>query len=146
MTPSTTARYFRDGWFITNDVGVIPAPGKLRLLGRRDDMIIIAGVKQLPFPLEEALRGIPGVREAIVLAADDATLAALVELAAGQALDPLLPAITKVLSGPAWQTAVRAIEVIPRTPANKSDRRAAAALFAHLPAPTSALRPTVSPA
>ncbi len=128
--PVETARHFRDGWFVTNDLGVVPAPGKLRLLGRRDDMLTVGGIKQLPFPIEERLRAIPGVREVVVLAADDHTLGAIVELAAGTELDPLLPAIRAILVTGFRRTKIRATDAMPRTSANKPDRRAAAVLFA----------------
>jgi acyl-coenzyme A synthetase/AMP-(fatty) acid ligase len=127
--PEATARHFRDGWFITNDVGVVPAPGRLLVLGRYDDMLNLGGIKQLPFPIEERLRRIDGVREAIVLGHGDDTLGALVELAAGTGLDPLLPEIMATLTA-FWRPAsVRAVAAMPRTSGDKPDRRAAAALF-----------------
>jgi long-chain acyl-CoA synthetase len=127
--PEATARHFRDGWFITNDVGVVPAPGRLRVLGRHDDMLNLGGIKLLPFPIEDRLRRIDGVREAIVLGYGDDALGALVELTAGTRLDPLLPDIMSALTAFWRPVSVRAIEAIPWTRGNKPDRRAAAALF-----------------
>ncbi len=127
--PIATAWHFRDGWFITN-VDTVPMPGKLRLLGRSDDVLTVGGIKQLPFPIEERLRGIDGVREAVVFGADGDTLGAIVELVAGTKLDPLLPAIAAILATAARRSSIRATDAMPRTAANKPDRRAAAALFA----------------
>jgi AMP-binding enzyme len=67
-----TARHFIDGWFRTNDVGVMPEPGKLIVLGRADEMLIIGGLKIAPHPIEEQMRAIDGVTDAVLLSRDDA--------------------------------------------------------------------------
>jgi O-succinylbenzoic acid--CoA ligase len=43
--PERTARALDDGWFRTDDLGEIDADGRLRVLGRSDDVIISGGVK-----------------------------------------------------------------------------------------------------
>ena len=43
--PERTARTLVDGWFRTDDLGGIDADGRLRVLGRADDVIISGGVK-----------------------------------------------------------------------------------------------------
>ncbi len=43
--PERTARVLRDGWFHTDDLGEIAEDGRLRVLGRADDVIISGGVK-----------------------------------------------------------------------------------------------------
>ena len=43
--PDRTARVLRDGWFHTDDLGEINDVGRLRVLGRADDVIISGGVK-----------------------------------------------------------------------------------------------------
>ncbi len=43
--PRRTERVLRDGWFHTDDLGEITADGRLRVLGRADDVIISGGVK-----------------------------------------------------------------------------------------------------
>ncbi len=63
---AATRRNFRDGWFYPGDVGMITAQGLLRVTGRVEDVIVRDGATLSPLPLEEALLGLPGVRDAAV--------------------------------------------------------------------------------
>jgi acyl-coenzyme A synthetase/AMP-(fatty) acid ligase len=65
--PELTAATFIDGWFQTSDIGVMPEPGRLAVLGRVDDMLNIGGVKVPPAPIEAQLKMIEGVRDAVVM-------------------------------------------------------------------------------
>jgi len=67
-----SARHFRDGWFLMSDLGALPAADKLLVLGRFDDMLNIGGVKVAPYPIEQALKALPGVRDAVLLRAETA--------------------------------------------------------------------------
>ena len=62
-----TADNFADGWFRTNDMGVIPSPGKLIVLGRADEMLNIGGLKISPHPIEARIRGLEGVTDAVLV-------------------------------------------------------------------------------
>lgn len=72
-----SARHFRDGWFLTSDLGALPAADKLRVLGRFDDMLNIGGVKVAPYPIEQALKALPGVGDAVVLRVETAAEAGM---------------------------------------------------------------------
>ena len=54
--PEATARMFRDGWFYPGDIGIVDRRGRLRILGRADDLLNIGGRKYLPDILEESIR------------------------------------------------------------------------------------------
>ena len=69
--PVLTAHAFVDGWYHTNDVGFVPEPGKLVVLGRADDMLNIGGIKLPPAPIEDEIRQISGVLDAAVLTISD---------------------------------------------------------------------------
>jgi acyl-CoA synthetase (AMP-forming)/AMP-acid ligase II len=69
--PALTRAVFVDGWFLTNDVGFQPAPDKLVLLGRADDLLNIGGIKIAPRPIEERLKMIDGVSDAVVMSVAD---------------------------------------------------------------------------
>lgn len=69
--PEVTRATFVDGWFHTSDIGFQPAKGKLVVLGRDDDMLNIGGVKTAPAPIEQRLKAIDGVRDALVTTIDD---------------------------------------------------------------------------
>ena len=61
-----------DGWFATGDVGEIMVGGELRLLDRRDDLIISGGENVYPAEVEAVLVEHPAVAEAAVLGRPDA--------------------------------------------------------------------------
>ena len=65
------ARSFADGWFRTSDIGLTPAPGKIVVMGRVDDMLNIGGIKVAPYPLEEQIKSIDGVSDAVLLSLQD---------------------------------------------------------------------------
>jgi acyl-coenzyme A synthetase/AMP-(fatty) acid ligase len=65
--PARTEASFIDGWYQTADVGRIPAPGRVVLLGRADDMLNIGGVKIAPAGFEARLKLIDGISDAVVI-------------------------------------------------------------------------------
>ncbi len=69
--PALTQQHFIDGWFRTSDVGLQPMPGQLVVLGRSDDMLNVGGVKVAPQPIEENIRALPGVKDAVLLVFED---------------------------------------------------------------------------
>jgi acyl-coenzyme A synthetase/AMP-(fatty) acid ligase len=54
--PETTAKFFRDGCFYPGDVGVTREDGRIRILGRIDDVINLAGFKVPTAPIEERIQ------------------------------------------------------------------------------------------
>ncbi|HEY1411481.1 MAG TPA: class I adenylate-forming enzyme family protein [Rhodopila sp.] len=66
-----TARHFVDGWHITSDLGSCPAPDQLAVVGRADDMLNIGGVKVPPQPIEDGIKAIDGVTDAVLLSIED---------------------------------------------------------------------------
>ncbi|WP_354531686.1 o-succinylbenzoate--CoA ligase [Nakamurella sp. UYEF19] len=68
--PLTTGQ--RHHTFRTDDLGEW-ADGRLRILGRIDDVIVTGGLKIAPTTLEEAIARLPGVAEVLVVGVPDAT-------------------------------------------------------------------------
>jgi long-chain acyl-CoA synthetase len=65
--PEATAEVFADGWLRTGDTGSLSADGYLTLTGRRKDLIITAGGKNItPVNIESALRERRWIAEAVV--------------------------------------------------------------------------------
>lgn len=60
------------GWFATADLGEFDDEGRLRVLGRNDDVVISGGVNVSLPAVTEVLHGIPGVRDAFAVSVDDA--------------------------------------------------------------------------
>lgn len=69
--PDATAAAWRDGWFLTGDIGVRSADGYITLQGRRSDLIISGGFNLYPREIEELILDQPGVREAVVVGVAD---------------------------------------------------------------------------
>ncbi|QFG67661.1 AMP-binding protein [Ornithinimicrobium pratense] len=70
----TTERFVEvDGarWFRTDDRGEMDVDGRLRILGRVDDVIITGGHKVEPREVEVALRALPLVDDAVVVGLPD---------------------------------------------------------------------------
>lgn len=66
--PEKTKAEFRDGYFITGDLGTIEDDGYLRLVGRAKDLIISGGLNVYPKEIEDAIDALPGVLESAVFA------------------------------------------------------------------------------
>jgi o-succinylbenzoate---CoA ligase len=70
--PEATSRAFTSaGWLATGDVGQIDASGLMRVVGRRDELIISGGEKVWPQEVEAAVRAHPKVREVVVAGRSD---------------------------------------------------------------------------
>lgn len=65
--PEKTESEFRDGWFVTGDVGVLDEEGRLSLVGRAKDLIIAGGYNIYPIEIEQILDAVPGVAESAVI-------------------------------------------------------------------------------
>ncbi len=65
--PEKTAEEFRDGWFVTGDMGAFDADGYLSILGRAKDLVITGGLNVYPAEVEAALDELPGVAASAVI-------------------------------------------------------------------------------
>lgn len=70
--PTATTAAFRNGWFVTGDLGAVDPDGRLTLHGRATDLIISGGFNVFPREIEAVLLEQAGVREAAVVGAPDA--------------------------------------------------------------------------
>lgn len=55
LNEARTQEKFRDGWFYTNDIGVLTVDGYVRIDGRKDDRINLGGAKFYPDRVERVL-------------------------------------------------------------------------------------------
>jgi len=139
LLPGHTARVDADGrlhlhgpqmpdnhWLRTGDLGAIAADGRLRILGRADDMLISAGRNVHPATVEACLAGLPGLREIAVCGRPDPVWGdRIVAVVVGEISDESLIAHARAyLPAAAIPRSVLRMDFLPRTVAGKPDRRA----------------------
>jgi long-chain acyl-CoA synthetase len=79
--PAATAEAFDDGWFRTGDLGSIDEDGYVRITGRKKEIIVTAGGKNVaPATLEDRLRGHPLISQVVVVGDQKPFIGALVTL------------------------------------------------------------------
>ena len=79
--PEATEAAFVDGFFRTGDLGELDSDGFLTITGRKKDLLVTAGGKNVaPGPLEEKLREHPLVGQAVVVGEGRPFVAALISL------------------------------------------------------------------
>ena len=109
-----------DGLVATGDIGVLDERGRLTVLGRADDMVVIGGENVYPGQVEDVLVEDPSVAEVAVVALDDpvygARLVAHVVPAPGAAVDPehLQARVRTTLARFAVPREVRVVPSLPR--------------------------------
>jgi long-chain acyl-CoA synthetase len=78
---AATAEAVRDGWFHTGDIGELDDDGFLRITGRKKEILVTAGGKNVaPAVLEDRLRSHPLVSQCIVVGDGKPFIAALITL------------------------------------------------------------------
>src|SRR6266487_2390910 len=99
--PEKTAAEFRDGFFVSGDLGKIDARGYVHIVGRGKDLIITGGFNVYPKEIETEIDAIPSVSESAVIGVPHADfgegVTAAVVRAPGSSVDER--AILDALSG-----------------------------------------------
>lgn len=81
MEEETKALYTEDGWLMTGDLGSLDAAGNLLITGRKKELIITAGGKNVaPVEMENLIKGIFGVGQVVVVGDRRPYLSALITL------------------------------------------------------------------
>ena len=81
QNPEATAEAFRDGWFKTGDIGSFDDEGFLTITGRKKEIIVTAGGKNVaPAVLEDPIRANPIVGQVVVVGDQKPFISALVTL------------------------------------------------------------------
>ncbi|MGW5564124.1 AMP-dependent synthetase/ligase [Streptomyces tendae] len=79
--PQATEAALTDGWFATGDLGSLDADGYLTITGRKKDLLVTSGGKNVsPAVLEDRLRSRPPVAQCLVVGDNRPFVAALITL------------------------------------------------------------------
>ncbi|MGM1016625.1 MAG: AMP-dependent synthetase/ligase [Actinomycetota bacterium] len=79
--PEATAEAFHDGWFRTGDLGSFDAEGFLTITGRKKEIIVTAGGKNVaPAALEDPIRANPIIGQVVVVGDQKPFISALITL------------------------------------------------------------------
>lgn len=70
----TQTKRDKDGWWDTGDLAELLPDGRLRVIGRHDDMMICGGFNVYPSEIEEVLRKMEGIVDAAVVGVPDADM------------------------------------------------------------------------
>ena len=124
--PEETARAFRDGYFLTGDIGRMDEAGFFFLVDRKKDMIISGGFNVYPQMIEQAIYEHADVEECLVVGVPDGyrgeAAKAFVKLKAGAptlTLDALQAFLADKIGRHEMPTALEIRPALPRTPVGK---------------------------
>ncbi|WP_040831288.1 AMP-binding protein [Nocardia jiangxiensis] len=123
----TDAKFDADGWYHSGDVGTLDADGYLTITDRTADLIIRGGENVSALEVEDVLVTVPGVAEAVAVAAPDSRLGE--HVAAVLRLHPMAVAPTLEslrahfadagLARQKWPEEVHVVADFPRTASGK---------------------------
>jgi acyl-coenzyme A synthetase/AMP-(fatty) acid ligase len=121
-----SAQHFRDGWYVTSDLGFVERPGRLVVLGRWDDMLNIGGLKIAPYPIEQGLKSVAGVGDVVLIEKRTAVglgvMCAVVEPQAGADARAVADRVAAAMKAHATTFSVRVRQALPRTETGKVRR------------------------
>jgi acyl-CoA synthetase (AMP-forming)/AMP-acid ligase II len=129
--PDQTASAMDDGWYRTGDLGEIDDEGRLRIVGRRNDMYIRGGYNVHPAEVEAVLLDHPAVAQVVVVPRPDDVMGEIgvavvvpVDASAPPTVDDLRAFAGGRLAKYKLPEAVRAVDALPVTTMDKVDRKA----------------------
>jgi O-succinylbenzoic acid--CoA ligase len=130
-----TSRALRNGELFTGDLGYLDDDGDLFLVQRRSDLIVTGGENVYPSEVEEALRAIDAVEDALVIGLPDEEwgqrVSALVVLHDGVSMngEALRERLIGRIAGYKIPRLIRTVPHLPLLPNGKVDRAGAAQMF-----------------
>lgn len=127
--PEETAAAFWEGWFRTGDIAEPDDDGFLRIVDRIKEMVITGGFNVYPSEVEDALRGLEGVRDAAVvglvneLGAEEVVAAVVVHEGISLDLEEVRARMKERLTAYKVPRRLFVVSELPRNPMGKVLRR-----------------------
>jgi long-chain acyl-CoA synthetase len=124
----TAAAFTPDGYFRSGDIGVMDAQGRIRIIDRKKDMLLVGGFNVYPAEVEAVAASHPGVLECAVVGVPDAATGEAVQLVVVKK-DPavteadLLAFCASQLTGYKRPRSVAFIDALPKSALGKVLRR-----------------------
>ncbi|MDO8122513.1 AMP-binding protein [Isoptericola sp. b490] len=119
-------------WFVTSDLGRWTADGRLEVLGRRDDVLVVGGTNVAPQAVERALATLPEIGEVCVVGVPDERWGhvpvAVVVARAPTDLQRARDVAVRTLGSAAAPRRLVEVAALPMRPSGKVDRAAVARL------------------
>jgi long-chain acyl-CoA synthetase len=133
--PDATRRALRDGWLHTGDLGSIGEDGLFTITGRKKDIVITTGGKNIcPQPIEALLRQAPIILDAVVVGDGYDQLGVLVSVVPGLADEAALVQVERRVQEVNQRLAraeqVRKIGLLPRALSVEDGERSASGVVA----------------
>ena len=127
--PELTREHFDDSTFITSDLGTVDGDGRVHVLGRADDIVVINGINVSPGAVERVLDDLPDIVSAaavsIATAGGEPAIWAFVEVRddAPNIEQTATDTVVERLGSAARPRQVRRVARLPHLPNGKVDRR-----------------------
>ena len=125
--PAANAEAFSEGWFKTGDLGYLDGEGYVYLSGRIKELIIRGGENIAPGEVEDVLMRHPKVTDAVCFGVPDVKYGEVVAAAvvvSGEVTDRALKSHCRLeLTSFKVPATIYILEVLPRTPTGKIQRR-----------------------
>ncbi len=123
----TAAAFDAEGWYHSGDIGALDDDGYLSIVDRKSDIIIRGGENISAMEVEEVLQTLPGVAEAVAVAAPDARFGERTAAVLRMKPEASLPSMDELrehfarsgLAKQKWPEEVHQVEEFPRTPSSK---------------------------
>ncbi len=137
--PEATEAAFRDGWFLTGDIGTLDTDGYLYIVDRKKDLIIRGGQNVYPREVDAVLLQHPQIEEAAVVGVGDAKYGEEVKAfvvpadGAAPAAEEIVEFCRRRLAAYKCPKTVQLIETMPKGPTGKLLRRRLAEMYGAAP-------------
>ncbi|OBB33715.1 AMP-dependent synthetase [Mycolicibacterium peregrinum] len=123
----TSAAFDDEGWYHTGDIGVLDDDGYLSITDRKSDIIIRGGENISAMEVEEVLQTLPGVAEAVAVAAPDDRFGERTAAVLRMKPELALPSMDELrahfarsgLAKQKWPEEIHQVDDFPRTPSSK---------------------------